>query len=179
MDEGTYKPQLSYRVSVTQEDIDASRMGDSYNCVVVRAIARHIPAAKSIRVDDRDIRFTLGDLRLTYAAPWRVQGYLQAFDGGEPPVPFTFGLRDPIVRQVQRRTAAGTALAVARQKVKRARTPATRAKAEAQLAQVEAAEAGKPRVSGETEYKNRPRGVGRPPRVRHFGERNIGHYGDA
>jgi hypothetical protein len=82
MTTGTYKPQLSYRVRVTEGDIESARVGDSYNCVGARAIARHIPAAQSIRIDDRDVRFTIGDVRLTYAHTWRLQRYLRAFDEG-------------------------------------------------------------------------------------------------
>ena len=170
MTAGTYKPQLSYRVRVTEGDIESARIGDSYNCVGARAIARHIPAAQSIRIDDRDVRFTIGAVRLTYATPWPLQRYLRAFDEGVILEPFTFGLRDPIVTQAKRRTPAGTAIDTARKKVTRAKTPAARAKAEAALAKAEADTAGKPRTTGQRDWTNRP-GPGRPPRQRVYGGR--------
>jgi len=112
---GLMKPGARLRVSVTQDDIEGARRGDSYECPIAIAIARTLPAAYHIRVDDRTIRFTLDGYRFTYTGhPWRVEKYIRDFDAGTPPQPFGFWIHRPKAAKVatpakapsQRRTKA-------------------------------------------------------------------------
>jgi hypothetical protein len=92
-----------FTVKVTEEDIDRAIRSDSYNCVVAQAVARAIPNAHHIEVDTQLIRFTHGTgERYGYLTPYSVQGYVVAFDAGDPIRPFEFQLRNGMV--IRRRT---------------------------------------------------------------------------
>lgn len=99
------------RIKVTEDDIAEAHRGDSYICVVSRAIARQIPQACRIDTDLQTIRFTRTDTgeRLAYLTPYTVQGYIVAYDAGDPILPFTFLLRNPQRIQRKLRTEKGKA----------------------------------------------------------------------
>lgn len=88
-------------IDVTNDDIARAHISDSYKCVVAQAVARTLPDATRIEVDVATIRFTRDEKRFVYLTPFIVQGYVVAFDAGEPIAPFRFQLRDP--QQVRRR----------------------------------------------------------------------------
>jgi hypothetical protein len=85
-----------FRINVTQRDIDEALRRNSARCVVATAIARSIPTAHHIEVDTQLIRFTDGANRYGYLTPYGVQGYVIAFDAGDPISPFSFEVRDPL-----------------------------------------------------------------------------------
>jgi len=100
------KPMSRFNVEVTERDIARATATDSYRCVVAQAVARTIPDATRIEVDTQSIRFTRDDARFIYLTPYAVQGYVIAFDAGEPIEPFSFQLRNPqrVARRVRTET---------------------------------------------------------------------------
>src|SRR5262245_15878707 len=111
--------QSKYRIQVTEADIAKAKRNDSYNCVVMQAIARTIPTSTSIEVDSQAVRFTVEDQRLIFLTPYTVAGYVVAFDAGDPIEPFSFELRN--ARRVRRRlrTDAGRQILRATGRVRR------------------------------------------------------------
>lgn len=107
-------------IEVTGQDIERAHRNDSYKCVVAQAIARTVPDARRIEVDSQTIRFTSGDERLVYLTPYTVQGYVIAFDAGDPVEPFKFQLRNPITARRNLATAAGKTAKKEAQRVRRA-----------------------------------------------------------
>jgi hypothetical protein len=103
-----------FTITVTDDDITKAHRNDSYGCVVVRAIARTLPDAHRIDVDTQTVRFTLGDDRFTFLTPPMTQGYVAAFDAGDPIHPFKFTLSSPHRVARTRKTAAGLAVERAR-----------------------------------------------------------------
>jgi hypothetical protein len=121
-------PKTRFTVEVTERDIERAHKNDSYNCVVAQAVARTVQDATRIEVDTQSIRFTVGDERRIYMTPYAVQGYVIAFDAGEPIEPFSFQLRNP--RRVARRvrTDAGRAVSRATETARRATSKQAAAK---------------------------------------------------
>jgi hypothetical protein len=89
-------------IKVNQNDIDRAIRADSSHCVVARAVARSVPDATRIEVDTQTIRFTSRGKRFAFLTPLTVQGYVAAFDAGDPISPFQFQLRDPM--ELRRKT---------------------------------------------------------------------------
>jgi hypothetical protein len=94
-DTAPFKGKTRFHIKVTPDDIAKAKRNDSYKCVVTQAIARAIPDATRIETDTQTIRFTWQDSRYMFLTPASVQGYVIAFDAGEPIEPFSFHLRDP------------------------------------------------------------------------------------
>jgi len=90
-----------WTIEVTAEDMERSRKrngaADSFHCMVSIAIARTISDATHIDTDIQTIRFTRQSTqrRYIYLTPYSVQGYISAFDAGEPVKPFKFRLTNP------------------------------------------------------------------------------------
>jgi hypothetical protein len=112
---------VRFNVTITEQDIERAHRDNSYKCVVAQALARTIPSAANIEVDTQTIRFTIGGERRIYLTPYAVQGYVIAFDAGDPIEPFRFHLRNP--RRVSRnvRTEAGNIAERASSKARRAK----------------------------------------------------------
>jgi hypothetical protein len=94
-------------IKVTEADIERAHRNDSYKCVVAQAIARTVSGATNIDVDTQAIRFTVDGERRVYMTPYAVQGYVIAFDAGDPIEAFSFQLRDPVKVKRQVKTEAG------------------------------------------------------------------------
>jgi hypothetical protein len=95
-------------VTVTEKDIENAHRNNSYACVVAQAVARTVKDATRIEVDTQSIRFTRNGRRLIYLTPYAVQGYIIAFDAGDPLEPFSFQLRQLVKNPRQsERTEAG------------------------------------------------------------------------
>jgi hypothetical protein len=107
-------------VEVTERDIERAHKNDSYTCIVSQAIARTVTDATRIETDVQLIRFTRGGVRYGYLTPYAVQGYVVAFDAGDPIQPFSFQLRDPRILRRTVNTEAGKAIDRARTRQKRA-----------------------------------------------------------
>jgi hypothetical protein len=86
-------------VEVHQEDIDRAMKNHSSKCVVATALARTVKDVERIDVDMQTIRFSIGDKRMVYLTPWRVQDYIVGFDAGETIEPFQFQIRDPQITE--------------------------------------------------------------------------------
>lgn len=121
-------------IEVNEADIERAHVSDSYNCVVSQAIARTVRSATNIETDTQSIRFTVDDERRIYMTPYAVQGYVIAFDAGDPIEPFSFQLRDPRRAKRKVRTTAGKEAQKASAAARRKATAkaATPARAEAQ-----------------------------------------------
>lgn len=116
-------PRGRLQINVVQRDIDRAVRVDSSRCVVATAVARAVPDATRIEVDTQTIRFTSGGKRLAYLTPLTVQGYVAAFDAGDPISPFSFQLREPMelrrrVLREESKPAAAAASAAAREAYK-------------------------------------------------------------
>jgi len=94
--------QTRFNIDVTADRIARGLRANSSSCVVSQAIAASVPDATRIDTDIQTIRFTRNGVRYCYLTPYVVQGYVVAFDAGDPIEPFKFQLRDPI--RIQRRT---------------------------------------------------------------------------
>jgi hypothetical protein len=113
-------------IEVTERDIERAHKNDSYRCIVAQAIARTVPDAARIEVDTQAIRFTTEGERRVYLTPYAVQGYVIAFDAGEPIEPFSFQLRNPVRSRPTRKTEVGKAAQRAADRARReARTAAS------------------------------------------------------
>lgn len=114
------------RIQVNEADIAKAEKNNSMRCVVAQAIARTLPDATRIDVDTQSIRWSREGERFVYMTPYSVQGYVVAFDAGEPIQPFTFALdsRKRVPVQTARKTEAGKAIGKAR---KQERSAAKRA----------------------------------------------------
>jgi hypothetical protein len=129
-------PRGRIQINVVQRDIDRAVRVDSSRCVVATAVARAVPDATRIEVDTQTIRFTSEGKRLAYLTPLTVQGYVAAFDAGDPISPFSFQLRDPmelrrrLLREESKPLAAAAAAAKreAYREKEKARHKASRAK---------------------------------------------------
>lgn len=111
-----------FQIQVTDQDIARAKRNNSHHCVVTQAIARMIPDAARIEVDTQSIRFTRAQsgARHVYLTPYAVQGYVIAFDAGEPIEPFSFRLDHHRMLHVRRQllTPAGKAAANAASRVR-------------------------------------------------------------
>lgn len=115
-------------VEVTETDIERAHKSDSYKCVVAQAVARTVPDATRIEVDTQSIRFTRANgERWLYLTPYAVQGYVIAFDAGDPIEPFSFQLRDPRRTARRLKTEAGLAIDRAQQRARRVTEGTTKA----------------------------------------------------
>jgi hypothetical protein len=163
--------QSRYTIEVTDAYIERARKNDSYRCVVAQAIARTIPDATRIEVDVQTIRFTVEDERRLYLTPYVVQGYVVAFDAGDPVVPFKFQLRDP--KRLRRRvhTKAGKAIKRARNRAATKRVDPRRDEDLTPSADVESVKAA---YAGEPQRETTP-GERIPPRVFKRKKRSYGH----
>jgi hypothetical protein len=132
-------------IKVTEADIERAHRNDSYTCVVAQAIARAVPDATRIEVDSQAIRFTTEGQRRLYLTPYAVQGYVIAFDAGDPIEPFQFQLRDPRRLRRNLKTPEGAAANNAATRARRA------AGKEASTARVEAPVAA-PREAAKAAY---------------------------
>ena len=114
--------QRRFQIHVTDKDIARAQRNNSYHCVVTQAIARIIPDAARIEVDTQSIRFTRAQSgeRYVYLTPYAAQGYVIAFDAGEPIEPFSFRLNEQRMLHVRRQlsTPAGKAARKAAQRVR-------------------------------------------------------------
>jgi hypothetical protein len=111
--------QSRFNVHVTEKDIERAKRNDSYTCVVAQAIARTVPDATRIEVDNQTIRFTRPGRRLKFLTPYVVAGYVVAFDAGDPIAPFSFQLRNPIQAAKKTYTPVGRAIHRARNVARR------------------------------------------------------------
>ncbi len=130
-------------ISVTEKDIEKAKRGDSYKCVVMQAIARTFPDAHHIDVDTQTIRFTDRHERKCFLTPYAVQGYVIAFDAGDPIEPFTFQLRKPVPVRQPKLTDAG----------KKRLSATNRARTRARKARQHDASAPDPRAAAQAAYK--------------------------
>jgi hypothetical protein len=128
-------------VEVTEDDILRAHRNDSYKCVVSQAIARTVPKATNIETDTQTVRFSVEGERRIYLTPYAVQGYVIAFDAGDPIEPFSFQLRDPkrIARKI--RTETGKEAALAAQKARRKIQKSAKSKGVAVVKEEESASA--------------------------------------
>lgn len=175
-----------FTVEITESDIERAHKNDSYNCVVAQAVARTVPDATRIEVDTQSIRFTTQDERRIYMTPYAVQGYVIAFDAGDPIEPFSFQLRDPkrVARRV--RTEAGRVVqraqnkarrAVAKERLTKQTSPTPRpdvGSAEPDAVQAKAAYA-EARAAHVGEKLSEQKGHTAPPRVFKKKQRSYGH----
>jgi len=124
-----------FTITVTERDIAKAHKNDSYKCVVAQALARTIKTATRIEVDTQTIRFTDDGRRLVYLTPYAVQGYVIAFDAGDPIEAFSFQLRNPIkgVRH-KKLTQAGKTVERARHHARRAALKSSASVADAETA---------------------------------------------
>jgi hypothetical protein len=93
----------TYKITVTQQDIDAGVRGSDVYCMASTAIGRLIPSATRISTDVQCIRFTDSELgiRYTYLTPREVQQYVIDYDAGDPIKPFSFTLSNPMTAPAQ------------------------------------------------------------------------------
>lgn len=122
MADGTKRRRFD--IEVTEEDIAGAVREDSYQCVVVHAIARSIPDATRIEVDLQTIRFSRDGERLSFLTPYSAAGYIVAFDAGDEIHPFRFRLHDPRVKPSRSRTPAGKQLKAKHTRVREVRRQA-------------------------------------------------------
>jgi hypothetical protein len=183
----TARVQKRFTVEITEKDIERAKRNDSYICVVSQAIARCIPDATRIETDTQSIRFTRQGQRLVYLTPYAVQGYVIAFDAGDPIQPFSFQLRDPAKVQTRRPTARGRVAVAAYNRVKSHVRRKARASGRSltdpevvadmrDAATAAYAEAAAP--NDHSERMHEPKGEGRvksPPRVFRRKQRSYGH----
>lgn len=106
-------PRKQISIEVVQRDIDRAIRADSSHCVIATAVARAVPDATRVEVDTQTIRFTSNGKRLAYLTPLVVQGYVVAFDAGDPIAPFSFKLRDPMELRRKGLTAEAKPVAAA------------------------------------------------------------------
>jgi hypothetical protein len=182
-----FKGKTRFQIKVTPEDIAKAKRNDSYKCVVTQAIARAIPDATRIETDTQTIRFTWEGNRYMFLTPASVQGYVIAFDAGEPLDPFSFHLRDPFPARrnvyAPKGERANRARKVARDTViKKARTAET--PLDPAAVELEAREASKAAYAASIAAENaddpittmlQPDGRRRVPRVFKRKERAYGH----
>jgi hypothetical protein len=172
-----------FTVDVTEKDIARAKRNDSYICVVSQSVARARPAATNIETDTQTIRFSEHGKRFVYLTPYAVQGYVIAFDAGDPIQPFKFQLRNPIKVSQKRRTpkgasanaAATRARARVRQKARAAGLPLQDAAVVADVRQ-----AAKAAYVEAAAQRPGPLSVGEagrhaPPRVFRRKQRSYGH----
>jgi len=164
-----------FRVTVTEQDIEKAHRNDSYKCVVAQAIARTVKDAHRIEVDTQAIRFSRKGERLVYMTPYAVQGYVVAFDAGDPIEPFSFQLRSPRRTKTRESTHAGKIVqktaATARRRIKRSKPEATPAEVRAAVTaaySVARAEQGDPKMASGGQRTM-------PPRVFKEKSRTYGH----
>lgn len=96
------------KVSVTQTEIDEAVQAKSDKCMIHEAIKRDHPEFRNIWVDKNQVRVTDPKQNVIYTfqmAPLGRIGLLK-FDMGEPLVPFSFTLVNPIVRERRFRDGA-------------------------------------------------------------------------
>jgi hypothetical protein len=89
-------------VQLTEEDLAWARSQDQWSCVVVRAIQRTLPDATRVKVNRREIAFSLDrdDTRYTFITPPEiVEKVLKPFDARKKPELLSFVLTDPIAAQ--------------------------------------------------------------------------------
>jgi hypothetical protein len=98
----------TFKIQVTQDDINLGVRGQSAHCIVATAIGRQIQNATRIQVDAQAIRFTIGDDRLIYLTPQNVGEYVIAFDEGvfDHIKPMTVTLSTPLVAKRRPHTAS-------------------------------------------------------------------------
>lgn len=84
----------TYRVDVTQDDIDQGVRNNSETCAIGRALAR----ATGCRMDIDDAEYIYPTrlkgfkVNAEKAARLRINNFIQNFDAGNPVEPFSFGL---------------------------------------------------------------------------------------
>ena len=147
------------KIDVNAVDVARAYKNDSYHCVVAQAIARKLPHATHIEVDTQSIRFSMDGERRVYLTPWIVQGYVIAFDAGDPIEPFTFSLQKPTITKRRTRTAVGLAAhkaarearEAARKKV--AKAPAAKAPPKKKVTSPKAKREVDPREAAKIAYK--------------------------
>lgn len=169
------------RIKVTQSDIERALRNNSYACVVAQAVARTVPDATRIEVDTQTIRMTTEGERRIYLTPYAVQGYVIAFDAGDPLEPFEFALRDPKRIRVEARTPeakqASREAARARAAVRKAaRTSSSKGAVDEAAKVKKAAQAAYAEVRTGGEISRTVSGSGHgPPRVFKRKTRSYGH----
>lgn len=159
------RTQTRFTISVTEQDIERAHRTDSYRCVVAQAIARSIPDAHNIDVDTQTVRFTRQGERLWYLTPYAVQGYVIAFDAGDPIEPFDFTIQNP-------RKARRTAVLTEEQREEKREADRARRRAKAR----EQRESGKAKSTAAAAQTRVTTGTGKtPPRVFRTKRRYYGH----
>jgi hypothetical protein len=97
------KPQKSaVGVQLTEEDYTWAESKNQWSCIVVRAIQRTLPDATRVRVNRKEIIFSLDrdDTRYTFLTPPEiVKEVIEPFDNGKRPSLLSFVLTDPIAAQ--------------------------------------------------------------------------------
>lgn len=88
----------AYTVNVTQHDIDTGVSGDCGNCPAARAIYRDVPDVESCEVDTDKvhIRLVMGNW-LSFTTPDALAKFVEAFDAGKKPAPFSFELKSELL----------------------------------------------------------------------------------
>jgi len=101
--------RIDQKVDVTESDIATAVRQDSRLCAVATAIARTIPDATHIVVDVQTIRYTrtTTDERYTVAPPPSIGAYVRAFDEGRAIKPFSFTLREAVIKPINHTPGRG------------------------------------------------------------------------
>jgi hypothetical protein len=99
-----------FKVFVTAEQIEHSKVRDSSHCMISMAVKEVVPEAKSISTDIQTIRFSFPEkgYRYTYLTPRIAQVALINFDQGILPEPFEFHLQGAHVTKMARKNVVQT-----------------------------------------------------------------------
>lgn len=89
------------RFNVTEEDIERGEARDQWNCAIAETIRRSLPTARRVKVNKKEIAFTIGEERYTYPTPPEaVEAVIQPLDTGGKPEPIilrlTGGTAEPV-----------------------------------------------------------------------------------
>jgi len=90
------------KIQINRTHIAKAIKGDAIHCMIAESIREKFPQARWILVDMQTIRWTdrQRGIRYTYLTPRSAQRALLKFDSGEPVIPFSMGLSQPIVRPI-------------------------------------------------------------------------------
>ena len=113
---------IEYEVPVRIEFIKSGIVRRNTQCPIARSILNTVPDAVFVRVDRRFISLSLAsnDMRITYTTPKNAVKFIEAFDAGLNPRPFTLKLLTSDFRSMSPRNL-GT-LAKAQRNYRRDRT---------------------------------------------------------
>jgi len=94
---------MSFKIRVTQENIDQATRELSSKCMVADAVRACVPGSVNIHADVSTIRWSKGSKRYIHPTPSKGQAAISNWDAGMPVEPFEMTLSRPLVVEVQKR----------------------------------------------------------------------------